>query len=281
MSRKSVVILGAGGKMGARAAARLRASQDYLAVLCESDPAKRKALQDAGHRVEETDVAVRRSDFVIVAVPDAVIGRVCRQIVPGMKTGACLIMLDAAAAYIGEIPERDDITQMIVHPCHPPFFTEQPTPEARQDYFGGVAAQDILSALVSGEESMFASGVELAKIIYAPVRQAYRVTVDQFALLEPAMAEIIVATAARWMKEALEEAVAQGVPRPAAEAFLAGHARIALAIVFGAEPSPFSDAALKAIEWGFAHYIRPEWRQIFQSEHLKRAIEEILHGGHE
>jgi len=78
------------------------------------------------------------------------------------------------------------------------------------------------------------------------------------------------------MKEALEEAVRRGVPRAAAEAFMAGHAQIAMAIVFGAEKSPFSDAAQRAIEWGTRHFIAPHWRDIFEPEKLRAAIREIL-----
>jgi hypothetical protein len=56
---------------------------------------------------------------------------------------------------------------------------------------------------------------------------------------------MLVATAARLMRLALDEAIARGVPREAAQAFIAGHAQIATAICFGAESAPFSDAAQK------------------------------------
>ena len=90
------------------------------------------------------------------------------------------------------------------------------------------------------------------------------------------MSEIIMAAAANWMKQAMEAAIEKGVPREAAEAFTAGHAQIAMAIVFGAEPSPFSDAAKLAIAWGTAKYINPEWRKVYERETLARAIEDIL-----
>jgi hypothetical protein len=216
------------------------------------------------------------ADFVVMAVPDALIGRIARALVPLMKSGATLIMLDAAAAYAGELPERADVTQMITHPCHPPFFTEQATPEARRDYFGGVAVQDIIVSLIAGSERCFTAGVELCRAIFGPVRRALRVTPEQFAQLEPAMSEIIMAAAACWMKEAMELAIEKGVPREAAEAFTAGHARIAMAIAFGAEPSPFSDAAKLAIQWGTAQYIRPEWKRIYDREVLEAAVRAIL-----
>ncbi len=272
---ESVAILGAGGKMGLRAVEKL-AKGPWRLLLCESDEQKAATLRAQGHEIRSLQEAAREADYLFMAVPDAVIGKVAGEVLPVMKPDSCLIMLDAAAAYLGAVPERPEVTRMIVHPCHPPFFTEQATPEARRDYFGGVAWQDLVTALIGGEPSRFEDGIALCQQVFAPVREVHRVTPEQFAFLEPAMAEIIVAAAASWMKESLEEAVRRGVPRAAAEAFMAGHAQIALAIVFGAEKSPFSDAAQRAIAWGTRHYINPEWRQIFSPAVLRRAIAEIL-----
>jgi hypothetical protein len=263
--------------MGLRATARLAATQNYQVLACENDPVKQARLRKEGYPIGELLSALPLADFVILAVPDAVIAAVAGEIVSLLKPGAALIMLDAAAAYLGELPRRPDISQVIVHPCHPPIFTEQPTKKARRDYFGGLAFQDLLTCLMAGEEVVFQEAVEVARAVFAPIRQVHRVTVEQFAILEPAMAEIIVATAARWMREALEEAVAQGVPRAAAESFWAGHTQIALAIVSGAEPSPFSDAAQRAIAWGMSHYVHPGWRDIFRDSPLRQAIRDILH----
>lgn len=273
---KTVAVIGAGGKMGARAAEKIGFSDAYRVLLCESSTERAKSLENKGLKVTATGDAMAAADFVVMAVPDALIGSIARELVPQMKRGSTLIMLDAAAAYVGELPERDDVTQMITHPCHPPFFTEQATPEAGRDYFGGVAVQDILVSLIGGSESAFAEGTEICRAIFAPVKRALRVTPEQFAFLEPAMSEIVVAAAANWMKQSMELAIEKGVPREAAEAFMAGHAQIAMAIVFGAEPSPFSDAAKLAVEWGTAQYINPAWRQVYERETLAGAIRDIL-----
>ena len=273
---KSVAVIGAGGKMGARAAEKIGFSDAYQVLLCESNVGRAQALEDKGLQVTLTEDAMASADFVVMAVPDALIGVIARELVPQMKQGGTLIMLDAAAAYVGELPVRDGITQMITHPCHPPFFTEQATPEARRDYFGGTAIQDIIVSLISGSEDSFTSGTEICRAIFAPVSRALRVTPEQFAFLEPAMSEIIMAAAANWMKQSMELAIEKGVPREAAEAFTAGHAQIALAIVFGAEKSPFSDAAQLAIEWGTGKYINPEWRRVYEREILAGAIRDIL-----
>lgn len=274
--KTSVAIIGAGGKMGARATEKIASGQTWDVLLCESDASKAAALRSQGLTVTPSAEAMAKADFVVMAVPDALIGAIARELVPQMKAGGTLIMLDAAAAYVGELPERDDVTQMIAHPCHPPFFTGQPTPEAQRDYFGGIATQDIIVSLISGSEDDFSEGIEVCRAMFSPVNRALRVTPEQFALLEPAMSEIIVAAAAAWMKESLEEAITHGVPRDAAEAFMAGHAQIALAIVFGAEKSPFSDAAKLAIEWGTRAYINPAWRDVYRREVLAPAIREIL-----
>ena len=274
---KTVVIVGAGGKMGARAAEKLAGRSEYRVLLCENNPDRALALERMGWHVTPLGEALPVADFVLLAAPDALIGRISAECVPHMRSRGTLIMLDAAAAYVGELPERADITMMITHPCHPPFFTEQATQEARRDYFGGIAVQDILVSLISGSKEEFAAGLELCQVVFAPVRQAHRVTPEQFALLEPAMSEIVVATAATLMRASLDAAIGKGVPREAAEAFMAGHAQIALAIVFGAEKSPFSDAARLAIEWGTKEIIRPDWKRVFEPEVLKEAIGTMLH----
>jgi hypothetical protein len=273
---KNVVIIGAGGKMGARASDKLAGLAEWNTIRCENNEDRAQGLREKGHVVTPLEAGLAVADFVVMAVPDALIGTIAHQLAPLMKSGGTLIMLDAAAAYVGELPSRAGVTQMIAHPCHPPFFTDHPTAEARADYFGGIAPQDILVSLIEGSEQDFETGTRLCRDIFAPVHRALRVTPEQFAFLEPAMSEMLVATAACWMKESLEEAVRRGVPREAAEAFMAGHARIAMAIAFGAEKSPFSDAAKLAVQWGAERYIQPDWRKAYDREELTAAIRFML-----
>jgi D-apionate oxidoisomerase len=273
---RTVVIVGAGGKMGTRAAEKLAKDSRYNVVLCESSAERARALEEEGFKVAGLDAALPGADFVVLAVPDAFIGQIAQQVVPKMKQESTLIMLDAAAAYVNQLPEPGSLTFIITHPCHPPFFTDQPTPEARRDYFGGTAEQDMVIALAAGSESKFEQAKELCAAIFSPVRKVYRVTTEQFALLEPAMAEIVVAAAATLMRASLDAAIEKGVPRDAAYAFMAGHARIAMAIVFGAEKSPFSDACKIAIQWGTREIIRPDWRKVFERGPLVDAISEML-----
>ena len=165
-----------------------------------------------------------------------------------------LIGLDPAAQYAEVIPLRNELTYFVTHPCHPPVFHDEVTPEARGDWFGGIYAKHhIVCALHNGPEEDYAKGEAIARDIFAPVMNAYRVTVEQMAILEPALAETTTATLITAMKEALDETVKMGVPYEAAEAFLMGHIRVPLAIVFGYADFPFSDGAKLAIDRTYAH----------------------------
>jgi hypothetical protein len=263
--------------MGFRAAEKIGLDPKFQVLMCESNAARAQSLREKGFHVSGLAEALGEADFVFLAVPDAVIGKLSIEAEPLMKPGAMLIMLDAAAAYVGEISTTQRIGMMITHPCHPAFFVDRPTPEERADCFGGIATQDILTCLIQGSEETFAEGEAVCRAVFGPVGKAHRVTVEQFAFLEPAMSELVVATAARWMKDSLDAAIEAGVPREAAEAFIAGHARIAIAICFGAEKAPFSDAAKLAIEWGTRELIARDWKSVYQPERLKSAIREMIH----
>ncbi|EWS63892.1 hypothetical protein Y695_02870 [Hydrogenophaga sp. T4] len=99
--------------------------------------------------------------------------------------------------------------------------------EGAPDYFGGVAApQSIVSALMQGPDDAFTMGEDIAKTIYQPIQKAYRVTVEQMALLEPGLSETVCATLLDVMREAMDEVVTRGVPAEAARDFLLGHMTI-------------------------------------------------------
>lgn len=87
---------------------------------------------------------------------------------------------------------------------------------------------------------------EIARQIYKPVMRAHRCTVEQMAILEPALSETVGATLA--LKEATDEVVRRGVPKQTATDFIIGHLNIELAIAFGILPEGrFSGGALQAI----------------------------------
>jgi hypothetical protein len=275
--RLAICIVGAGGKMGSRITDNLR-KLPYALSCVEKAEAGIRRLADKGLAVSAAETAVPASDIVVLAVPAARMAGVTREVVPLMKKGATAILLDPAAAYNGEVRLRDDCTFVVTHPCHPPLFGEQATPEARADFFGGIAAtQDIVVALYRGSEENFRAAERLCREMFAPVAKAHRITVEQMAILEPAAAEVCAASAAALMKAAMDEAIARGVPAEAARAFLLGHAQIPLAIVFGKIGSPFSDAAKIAMKVGSEKVINPAWREVFEPEAIRATIHRMLH----
>ena len=275
--KRCVAIIGAGGKMGTRLSVNL-AGHEYELLYSERGEAGAARLQERGVVNTDPCEAAAIADTVVLAVPDARMESVAGELVPLAKSGATILMLDPAAAAAGVVTMRDDLNYVVCHPCHPGLFIEQPTDEARRDLFGGVAAvQDIVIALMQGSEEAFGEAEELCRRTFAPVDTAHRVTVEQMALLEPAMAEVVAASAAVLIGEALEETVRRGVPREAARAFMLGHVQVPLAIVLGATDAPFSDAAKIAVAYGQEMIYQPDWRKVFEPERVREAIQRMLH----
>ena len=217
------------------------------------------------------------AEVVILALPDVLIGRISGEIIPRMKPGAMVLGLDPAAAHAGVLPVREELTYFVTHPCHPPLFNDETDPKARTDWFGAsLARQDIVCALYRGPEAEYQKGEDLARVLFAPVRDSYRITVEQMAILEPALVETFTLTLVDAMKQGLDEAVKMGVPPEAAMAFLMGHLRIEFAIVFGLAGFPVSDGAKLAMEKARDRIFRPDWKQnIFDPEKIRQSVAEI------
>jgi len=272
----NVTVIGAGGKMGTRVTNNL-VKKDYKLFLCEKGEKGIAGIRDRGLEVSEADDVVPISDIVVLAVPDSLIKDISKGIVPKMKSASTLIMLDPAAAYAKEVTLRDDCTFVVTHPCHPPLFREQETAEARKDYFGGVAArQDIVIALLHGSQDNFEAAKKLCMDMFAPVDNCFRITIEQMAFLEPAVAEVVGATCAYIMRKAVDEAVEYGVPREAAESFLLGHIHTLLGMYFEKIPSQVSDACKKAVECGCKLVFRDDWKEIFKPEVISEVIATML-----
>jgi hypothetical protein len=179
-----MALFGAAGKIGTRIANRLRETTDYRTLYVEAGPAGEARLRANGLEPSPKEAALREADVAILAVPDTVLGAVAHDIVPRLQPGALVICLDPAAPHGGELPERAGISYFITHPCHPPVVGDESNPEARRDFFGGIKArQHIICALMQGPEADYARGEEIARCIFAPVMNAYRVTVEQMAIL--------------------------------------------------------------------------------------------------
>ena len=158
-------------------------------------------------------------------------------------------------------------------------FEYEEDPEARADFFGGTKARmPIVCALMQGPEAHYALGEKLARDFFAPVTRAHRITVEQMAMLEPAMAETVGIALILALREALEEVVKRGVPRPAAEDFLYGHIKVPLGIAFNRVDFPFSDGAKLIAEFGRQRVLRPDWKKVFEPDSLKQQVKAIVAG---
>ena len=246
---------------------------------CCASKATRKASRDckpaATARGRSND-AVAQAGIVIMAVPDRIFGTVAAQTVPAIRPGAMLVCLDPAGPHAGLIPAREDITVFVCHPAHPSVFNEETNMEARFDFFGsGKARQPIVCALMRGPEEDYRKGEQLATAMWKPVIRAHRVTVEQMAILEPALSETVAATCITVIREAMDEAIARGVPAEAARDFLLGHVFCELGIVFDKAGFSFSDGAKKAIAEAKKDIFQPDWKKVFQPEALRRSVAKI------
>jgi D-apionate oxidoisomerase len=92
------------------------------------------------------------------------------------------------------------------------------------------------------------------------------------------MAETVGIALIRTLREALEEVVARGVPRAAAEDFLYGHIKVPLGIAFERVDFPFSDGAKLIAEYGREVLLRPDWKRVFEPENVLDQCKAITTG---
>lgn len=272
----TIALIGAGGKMGFRLSRNLQPSDFSVRHVEVSDAGRERLKSELGIDCVAAEEAVPGADAVILAVPDTLIGKISAQLAPLMESGTMLVTLDAAAPFAGHLPEREDLTYFVTHPCHPPIFNDETELEAKRDYFGGYkATQHIVSALMQGPEESFDLGERIARTIYAPVGRSHRVSVDEMALLEPGLSETVCATLLTVMREAMDEVVARGVSEQCARDFLLGHMNILGAVIFDEQPGAFSDACNKAIENGKPMLMRDDWKRVFERDAIADSIQRI------
>ncbi len=275
----TVTVVGAGGKMGMRVSANLDRAP-YTTLYAETSPAARDRVRAAGRVLTDAMDAVPRSDVVILAVPDVLLGEISAGVVPAAKPGSIVLTLDPAAAYAGVIARRADVHLAVAHPCHPSVFLERTGPREWADTFGGVAApQEVVAAIESGGAAARDRAEEVVRAMYAPVLDVHWVTVEQLAFLEPTLVETITCMISDLLREALQETVTTvGVPEAAAKAMLFGHAQVALTNSLRGS-NPFSEACLIAMDYGRESIIREDWKKVFDRAELDRVIARMLRIG--
>lgn len=281
MSKIAVSVIGAGGKMGTRTSTNLAKKTDLFDLfLVESfAPAVEKIRTERGLDVVAMEEAVAKSDVVVLAVPDTKIKEISLDVVAAMRPGAGLVILDPAAAVAKELSLRDDCTFAVAHPCHPSYFLEQDTYEARHDYFGGCGGrQDIVMAKIQGDDEVFKQCQIVSENMYMPVENCYVMGVRDIAFLEPTLVEILGATCLYAMAETVNEAERRGINRDAVVSFLTGHIFNLSANFLGLMGDvPVSDACKVAMGLGNELVLRDDWKRIWDDDVLDRSIATMLH----
>ena len=242
----------------------------------ETQPVAVQRLLDRGVNCSDAKDALPAADVAIFAVPDVAMEAVTREAVPRLKPGALVVLLDPAAPLDGKVALRDDLGYFIAHPCHPSVFNWEPSEQAFRDFYGGISAkQAAVCALMSGGEAYYELGVEVTRLIYHPVFRIHRVTVEQMAILEPALVETLAQTCMEIVKEGYDHVVAKGVPADAARDFVLGHLRIQIAVLFGEVNGTFSDAAYKISRRAKPVLFKDGWPKIFEMADIREQVRDI------
>lgn len=273
-----VALIGAGGNMGGRIRRSLVDDPAYDLRCVEVDPERQAALRAEGFDVYELEAALPGAELVVMAVADRVSAKVAPVVVPLLDPGATIVCLDPAAPHAGLIPRRDDVSLFVTHPTHPPLYDllREEDPAARRDFWGGgLAGQALVNALAWGEESAYAPAEALARAMFRPITRSHRLTVEQMALLEPAMAESVAITLIDVIRETTEEVVARGIDPVAARDFMLGHVQIGLALLFGELDWELSEGAKEALRDARPMLMQPDWKRVLDPDEVRASVARI------
>lgn len=272
----TISLVGAGGKMGVRLTDNFLRHAQYKVHYLEVSEQGIANLAKRNVQVSNPEEAIGISDVVILALPDVIIGKISEQVIPKMKPGALVLTLDPAAPIDGVIYHRDDLGYVIAHPCHPSVFNWEPTEAAFRDFYGGISArQSIVVAMMHGTEQHYSLGEKVAQDMYMPIDKTHRITLDQMAILEPAMVETLAQTCMEVVKEGFDKIITLGVPEAAARDFVLGHLRIQIAVLFKEVNGTFSDAAYKISKRAKPILFKENWQRIFDMDDIRAQVKDI------
>jgi hypothetical protein len=272
----TIALVGAGGKMGCRLTDNFLKCPQYVLYYLEVNENGIKNLAARNVVPVKEEDSIPLADVVILAVPDIAINQISGVIIPQMKPGALVITLDPAAPLDGIIAHRDDLGYVIAHPCHPSVFNWEPTEQAFRDFYGGITAkQSIVVALMHGSEAQYLLGEKIAQDMYGPTKDTHRITLEQMAILEPAMVETLAQTCMEVVKEGYDHIVKIGVPEKAARDFVLGHLRIQIAVLFKEVQGGFSDAAYTISKRAKPIIFKENWKQIFEMDDIRQQVRDI------
>lgn len=272
-----IALVGAGGKMGCRLTDNFLKCPQYILDYLEVSEKGMQHLKERNVSVSNEADAIQNADAVILAVPDVTIGGVSDTIIPKMKPGSLVLTLDPAAPLAGIIHHRDDLGYVISHPCHPSVFNWEPTESAFRDFYGGISAkQSIVVAMMHGSEEHYKLGEKISQDMYAPIKETHRITLEQMAILEPAMVETLAQTCMETIKEGYDRIIELGVPEAAARDFVLGHLRIQMAVLFKEVNGSFSDAAYKISKRAKPLLFKENWKKIFEMDDIRQQVSDII-----
>ena len=264
-------IMGAGGAMGRRITRALREMpEEYELRFVEvSESGQQKMAEEFGTRAMSQEEAIAGSDTVVLATPDRLVGRITADLMPMLDPGTNLLSLDPAAAHADRIPRRDDVNVYACHPTHPPLYDllAEEDPDARTDYWGsGRARQALVIARVWGDEGTFDEVEKLARDMFAPISRTHRITIQQMALLEPALSESVTNACLAMMREARDTLIERGMPAQAADDFFMGHLQIGIALIFEKFDWKMSAGAAKALVEAQSVLFKDDWKRILEDD---------------
>lgn len=272
-----IALVGAGGKMGCRLTDNFLKCPQYFLHYLEVSELGIQNLKEKNISISTEEESIPDADVVILGVPDIGIGAISSNIIPMMKPGALVMTLDPAAPLDGIIHHKEDIGYVIAHPCHPDIFNWEPTEKAFRDFYGGITAkQSIVVALMHGSEEHYRLGEKIAQDMYGPIKRTHRITLEQMAILEPAMVETLSQTAMEVIKEGYDKIVELGVPEAAARDFVLGHLRIQIAVLFKEVNGTFSDAAYKISKRAKPMLFKDDWKRIFEMSDIRQQVKDIV-----
>ena len=272
----TITLVGAGGKMGCRLTDNFLKCPQYNVHYLEVSEQGIDNLAKRGVQTSDHGTVIPSSDVVILALPDIVIGKLSQKIIPLMKPGALVLTLDPAAPLDGVISHRDDLGYVIAHPCHPSVFNWEPDESSFRDFYGGISAkQSIVVALMYGTDEQYAIGERIAQDMYQPIDRTHRITLEQMAILEPAMVETLAQTCMEVVKEGYDKIISLGVPADAARDFVLGHLRIQIAVLFKEVNGSFSDAAYKISKRAKPILFKENWQRIFDMDDIRMQVKDI------
>lgn len=282
MQKKRVSLLGAGGKMGCRITRNIKNAPGLEVNYIEISEKGQQNLKELGVDVTDSYECLKDSDTVIFAVPDVRIKDISREVIPLLKTGATVIGLDPAAHYGKVMMIREDLKYFVVHPCHPPLFAfeDNLSLAAQKDWFGGMGAakMSLVCAQFQGTDEDCRENEEFAKIMFQPIDHAYRVSVDQMIMLEPALVESITAPLVKGIRMATDACIEKGVPKEVVMAFVMGHLKVQFGVLFDYAGFRFSDGANLALDKAMDVIFKPNWiENIMNMEAIRKSVYDITH----